>query len=284
MNVTKQSGSGWAIALAIALGLFGPGCVHHKEMLLPPPDGTVPRELSKVTLPPYVIEAPDVLQVDVILAPFPENLATNRYSTYLDPQPVNGQYLVKMDGTILLGIYGSVQVAGLTIDQARERVRDFIAEQAKKTKDILQVTVDVVAYNSKQFYVITDGAGYGEQVHPFPITGSETVLDAMGRVGGLPAVGSRRRIWVARRSPHADCPEQKLPVDWVAITQCGITATNYQVLPGDRIYVQAEAIFRIDNAMAKFLSPIERTFGIVLLGSSTVNSIQGRFPGGTGTR
>jgi len=265
-----------AFALLAGLLALGPGCFYHKQVLPPPPD-SVPRELVKVTLPPYVIEAPDVLQVDVILAPLTENLQNNQYSTYLAPQPINGQFLVKMDGTIMLGIYGSVQVAGLTVDQARERVRDFISEQAKKDKGVLQVTVDVTAYNSKQFYVITDGAGYGEQVYPFPITGSETVLDAMGRVGGLPAVGSRRRIWVARRSPHPETPEQKLPVDWIGITQCGNTSTNYQILPGDRIYVQAESIFRVDNALAKMLSPVERVFGVILLGSSTVNSINGRF-------
>src|SRR5947199_189530 len=83
-------------------------------------------------------------------------------------------------------------------------------------------------------YVIADGAGYGEQVYPFPITGSETVLDAIGKINGLPAVASKRHIWVARRSPSPDCADQILPVDWCAITQHGVTATNYQVLPGDR--------------------------------------------------
>ena len=42
---------------------------------------------------------------------------------------IPAQYLLA--GTIGLGIYGSVQVAGLTIDQARERIRAFLAEVTK---------------------------------------------------------------------------------------------------------------------------------------------------------
>ena len=57
----------------------------------------------------------------------------------------------------------------------------------------------------------------------------------------------------------------------------GVTQTNYQVLPGDRLYVQAQKLISIDNALAKVLAPVERMFGIVLLGSSTVNNVNGRF-------
>src|SRR5262249_33101479 len=65
--------------------------------------------------------------------------------------------------------------------------------------DILrELTLDVAAYNSKYYYVITDGAGYGEQVIRFPYTGNETVLDAVSQIQGLPAVSSKKRVWVAR--------------------------------------------------------------------------------------
>src|SRR5947199_70862 len=83
-------------------------------------------------------------------------------------------------------------------------------------------------------YVITDGAGYGEQITPVPATGNETVLDGIARIGGLPQVASKRDIWVARRSPQGG-PDQILPVCWEEITKQGITRTNYQILPGDRI-------------------------------------------------
>src|SRR5204862_5512953 len=142
--------------------------------------------------------------------------------------------------------------------------------------------IDVLAYNSKRYYVIFDGGGFGEQVIAFPITGSETVLDAISNVYGLSDVASKRNIWVARRTPHCGQPWQILPVDWIGITQHGITLTNYQVMPGDRIYVKAQKLVTIDTALARVISPIERVFGVTLLGSSMINQIQGRNTTGRG--
>src|SRR5262249_38411044 len=88
-----------------------------------------------------------------------------------------------------------------------------------------------------------------------------------------------KKIWVARASAH----EIKiLPVDYCNMVVRGQTATNYQIYPGDRIYVGSDPRILIDSNLAKTLNPIERVFGAVLLGSGTVNSIQGRFGWGGG--
>ena len=94
--------------------------------------------------------------------------------------------------------------------------------------------VDVAAYNSKFYYVITDGAGLGDQVVKLPIAGGETVLDAISEIGGL-GTSSTRDIWVARPSADHGGYEQRLPINWDAIVKKGITATNYQLFPNDRI-------------------------------------------------
>jgi polysaccharide export outer membrane protein len=293
------------ICLALLAGFFcgASGCytLDNPFAHLPvatPPDASVPRELCKVTLPPYVIEPPDILLIQVLIPPTTEDIAGIRYeegkpvelkdsqgrpiknpfSRPVGPQPIDGQYLVSPDGTVMLGIYGSVQVAGLTRDQARERVREFIAQVTGKKGEGLQVFVDVIAFNSKSYYIITDGAGNGAQLFSFPIVGSETVLDALAKINGLPIVASRHHIWIARRSPNGG-PEQILPVDWDNTTMMGAASTNYQVLPGDRIYVHSQALISVDNFLAKAFSPIERIFGITLLGTTTVNQIQGRGQG-----
>src|SRR5262249_43064777 len=135
----------------------------------------------------------------------------------------------------------------------------------KKYEDVLKDTfVDVIAYNSKVYYVITDGAGYGEQVYPWPITGNENVLDAIGKINGLPPVSDKKRIWVARRTPGPGAPEIILPVDWVGITQHGYFATNYQIMPGDRVYVKADRLRTFYTTLDKVVTPIERLFGVTL--------------------
>jgi polysaccharide export outer membrane protein len=238
----------------------GPGCQGGAHLGAP-----APRELAMASLPPYVLDPPDVLLIESTQG--------------LRDQPIRGQHLIRPDGTISLGIYGSVHVAGLTLDQARAVVGQVFAQRIKDF-DPRNLDVDVLAYNSKVYYVITDGAGYGEQVYRVPVTGSETVLDAIAQINGLPPVASKRKIWIARRTPGDGGPGHVLPVDWKGITQGGITATNYQVLPGDRIYVKADCLMRIDTALAKFLSPIQRVLGVTLLGGATVSSVSGA---GSGT-
>lgn len=280
----------WQIALLSGLLSLTSGCIFHDEMVVPPPpEGTVPTELNPVLLPRYVIAPPDILYIQVLQPPYNHYLPSERpkpgvdpaienrayFSNPLTPAPIDGQHLVQLDGTVDLGIYGSVQVAGLTTDQARERIRSFILAQTERKPDSLQVRVSVLSYNSKPYYVITDGAGYGEQVYSFPITGSENVLDAIARIGGLPQVASKRRVWIARRSPNGG-QDQLLSVCWEDITQRGITRTNYQVLPGDRIYVHSQKIIQTDVWLQKALQPIERLLGVTLLGANTVQTIEGR--------
>lgn len=240
-----------------------------------------PIETGKVSLPPYVIEPPDILLVETLAG--------------AGVQEIKGQHLVRPDGTIGLGIFGPVYVSGMTTEQAREAVAQAINSRldpeelrAKKVKRVeaKDINVDVIAYNSKVYYVITDGGGFGEQVRRFPITGSETVLDAISHIDGLPAVASKKRIWVARRTHGDHGAPQIFPVNWIGITQGAQVATNYQVMPGDRIYVHSQKLIRADSMIGKFLAPFERMLGVTLLGSSTVNSIRGRGPGfgGVGVR
>ena len=115
-----------------------------------------------------------------------------------------------------------------------------------------------------------------------PHTGNETVLDAISLIGGLSAVSSRH-IWVARPAPTECGHDQILPVDWNSIAKCGSTGTNYQVMPGDRIYVNSDYWKSFDSRVAKVLSPFERMLGFTLLGSSTVNSIKNGSNGGGGS-
>ncbi|HKB02796.1 MAG TPA: polysaccharide biosynthesis/export family protein [Gemmataceae bacterium] len=283
-----------------AASLAGTGCLGHDQFFTAPESpaaglgapANVPTELNMITLPPYAIGSPDILVIDVYTLPR-EALGP---ATVLSPQPISGQHLVRADGTVNLGVYGSVSVAGLTTDQAREAIRRHVYEQLRIMNASsggrttpppddpakLYVAVDVAGYNSKGYYVITDGAGFGERVYRFPYQGHETVLDALSNINGLPEVGSKRYIWVARRTPHPEHPDQILPVDYIGLTQHGITVTNYQILPGDRVYVRADKEFRIDGWLQKILTPIERLMGVTLLGSSTVHEIQNKRTQGTG--
>src|SRR5262249_28293464 len=103
-------------------------------------------------------------------------------------QAIAGEHLVRQDGTISLGAYGCLNVTGLTLAQAKCALERYLAQYLQDP----EIVVDVLSYNSKVYYVITDGAGYGQQVLRFPITGNETVLDAISNIAGLPPQASKK--------------------------------------------------------------------------------------------
>jgi polysaccharide export outer membrane protein len=330
----------WGGTVAAA-GLAAVGCATG-EVVRVPPVHDLPRELDKVSLPPYRVEPPDVLLIEAVKAvpkpPFkiepldvllvhlanpikdeplsglftvdpdgtinlgpaykgsvrvvgltiPEAkdaVEVHLKKTLNDPQVtvslaqsraaqrITGTHLVRQDGTVSLGTYGSVRVVGLTLPEVRAAV------EAQLSKYLLnpEVLVEVQGFNSKTYYVIMDGGGAGQQVVRLPITGNETVLDAIANVNGLSPVSSTHHIWVARPAPR-DCgaPSQILPVDWFSVSTRGDPTTNYQLMPGDRVYVDAQAAVVVDTYLARFLAPIERLFGVTLLGASAVNEVQGR--------
>ncbi len=183
---------------------------------------------------------------------------------------IRGEYLVRPDGTVGLGTYGSVRLVGQTLTQAKATVERHLARALVAP----EIFVDVAAYNSKIFYVIYDGGGRGQQVARLPITGNDTVLDAVSQLFGLSPVSSQYHMWVARPTPAADCREMILPVDWLGITRSANTGTNYQLMPGDRLYVRANPLIETDNWLAMFLSPIERVFGVSLLGQTAIQTLK----------
>jgi polysaccharide export outer membrane protein len=236
------------------------------------PDGTVNLGLAYGSVPVAdlsLTEARDAIEKHLKVN-FKEPKAVVSLAQARALQQIRGEHLVRPDGMVSLGTYGNVHIGGLTVPQAKDVIEAHLRNFLSKP----EVSVDVIGYNSKVYYVIIDLAGYGQQVIRLPLTGNETVLDAVAQLNGLPAAASKKRIWVARPAPAEMRCQQILPVDWCAITKGGSTATNYQLLPGDRIYVEGDPLIATDSFLAKLISPMERVFGIVLLGNSTIQNLK----------
>jgi polysaccharide export outer membrane protein len=184
-------------------------------------------------------------------------------------QPVTGQYLVGPDGSINLRAYGTVRVAGKTLTEVKLALEKHLSQFL----DSPEIFVDIAGYNSKVYYIITEGAGQGDNVVRVPITGNETVLDAISQIRGLSQLSSTD-IWIARPAPARFGCQQIMPVDWEAITKGGMTATNYQIMPGDRVFIAQDETVAWTNFIAKVTGPIERVTGLAGLGSSTIRNFQ----------
>ncbi len=177
-------------------------------------------EARMSSLPPYVIEPPDILELNVL------GNASDATSS------ISGQHLVGMDGKVNLGAYGQVYVAGKTIEEARDAIEMAVSQHGES----LQVVVDIFAYNSKTYYIITQGSGTGDNVIRVPITGNDTALDAIAQIGGLKSPESTE-VWIARPAPNGVGREKILPIEWDQIAQNGSAINNYQLLPRDRVFI-----------------------------------------------
>lgn len=176
---------------------------------------SLPRELDKRVAAPYIVEPGDVLLAQ------PANLDS--------PVRLPGDQTVLPDGTIELGRYGPVLVAGKTLLQIEADVR---ARIEPVTKEAGPISVRLVTRVSKVYYVLGEVNAPGA----FPLQGRETVLDALLAAGGLNDKSSRKFITLSRPTPADGC-RIVLPVCYNEIVQLGDTATNYQIAAGDRIYV-----------------------------------------------
>lgn len=183
-----------------------------------PPAG--PRELAKILHPAHVVEPGDVLLVQPVELDSPVRLPADQ--------------TVLPDGTIDLSPFGRPVVAGKTVADIERDVQQLVKKQAK---DAGTVTVRLIGRNSKVYYVLGEVNAPGV----FPVTGRETVLDGIIAAGGLTRKASERSIVVSRPTPPDGC-RIVMPVCYPQIVQLGDTSTNYQIMPGDRIYVPSQTL------------------------------------------
>jgi polysaccharide biosynthesis/export protein len=198
-----------------------------------------------------------------------EPVVTASLAEMATKQQIAGQHLVGPDGRVTLGSYGSVAVVGMTVDQAKAAIEHHLSQFL----DDPEISLDVFAYNSKVYYIVTQGAGQGDAVYRFPVTGNETVLDAISQINGL-NFNCSKRIWIARPTDEPG-QVQLLPVEWDAITSQACASTNYQILPGDRVFVAEDKMVALDTGLAKITAPFERIMGFSLLGVGTVTRFSG---------
>jgi protein involved in polysaccharide export with SLBB domain len=184
-----------------------------------PVPAPVPRELAMELMPPHLVEPGDTLLVQPVEFDAPVRLPPD--------QPV------QPDGTIDLGKYGRPIVAGHTLPEVEAIVRDAV--KAKEPKPVA-VTVRLLTRPGEVYYVLGEVNAPGA----FPITGNDTVLRAITQAGGPTRRASLQNVIMSRPTVPESC-RLVYPVCYKNIVQLGDTTTNYQLRPGDRIFVPSKS-------------------------------------------
>jgi polysaccharide export outer membrane protein len=209
------------------------------------PTGTtpgVPKDVEE-----YLIAPPDVLAISV--RPEPEILR---------------ELAVRPDGRISFDLIGDIEVEGKSVVQVQEEITRRISEYIVSPT----VVVTLAESNSRRFHV------FGEVMRPgsYPLIGRVTALDALGTAGGptrFAALSSGRLI-----RPRQE-EGQVYAVNFDSISLRGQADSNYELQPGDVVYVPPNASASLGYALQIIFYPLQQILG---LGGTAVRTIY--VPGG----
>jgi polysaccharide export outer membrane protein len=214
-----------------------------------------------VEAPLYKIQKGDVLYITVkAMTPdgfIADYLSTTRSNITSSGQGESGQFLfgydVNPEGNIILPVIGTLKVAGLTLEDSRR----FLQHKADSLFNKSTVECKLLSF---KYTVI------GEVHGPGTFTNSNnylTVLEAIGKAGGIGDYGNRDRVLVIR-------PTDKGPKTYrLNLHDKSILSSEaYYLMPNDIVIVepQGNKIFNVNLPTISFIfSAVTSTITMTLL-------------------
>ena len=272
MVVTSRTGLSAAVAAAVVLSapvLSGGGLRAEERINWLKSRGSVARNWparKSTPIEPMEVEAkatstpPASQQVPAPL-PVPSNLPPRVYRYRLAPgdrlvtsvfkiEGYEAQVQVLSDGTINLPRLGTVDVWGLTLDEARQRITNGYSQFLRRPLVYLdlveqrpvRVTVTGEVLRSGVFTLPVDSrGGVGPSGDPTGVGadggGWPTMVDVIQKAGGISATGDLTRLELLRASPTPGGPTQSYVFDYLTVLKNGGFAPNPLIYDGDSIRV-----------------------------------------------
>jgi polysaccharide export outer membrane protein len=139
----------------------------------------------------------------------------------------NGNHLIRPDGRITVNLVGEVMAAGLTPEELtgtlREKIKKYVVDP--------DVTVSVLAINSKRFFIQGEVNRPGE----YKLVVPTKVLEALVNAGGFRDFAKTKDIVVIREESGAT---QRLHFNYNDVIKGKRLDQNIQLKPGDIIVVR----------------------------------------------
>ncbi|MDP3844804.1 MAG: polysaccharide biosynthesis/export family protein [Oxalobacteraceae bacterium] len=178
---------------------------------------------------PYKIGASDILSIvvwdhpelasAVMLGKAPAGI--DGTTDALKPLPAG--FVVDHDGMVQFPYAGSLKLAGLTEEQARNLLHSKLARYIKDPK----ITLSVQAYRSKRIYIDGEVKTPGLQaINDIPMT----LVEALNRAGGLLPTADQSRIVITRT-------DISYPINLLQLVQKGVNPASIMLKNGDLVRV-----------------------------------------------
>lgn len=159
----------------------------------------------------------------------------------LEAPDLNTEARVTSQNSISFPLLGNVNVAGLTPQQAEQRIAEMLTEQYMHNPHII---VSVKEYKSQRVAVI----GSVKNPGTYELLGKGTLLDALALAGGL-ELNASDTVYVTRKT--SDGGEKSVQVDLDELLDKGDTSLNIPINMGDVVYVPEAGVFYVDGAVVK---------------------------------
>jgi polysaccharide export outer membrane protein len=194
---------------------------------------TSPRQPSAA--PEYHVAPPDVLAITI------------------RPEPALARKVtVRPDGYVSLDLIGDVYVEGKTVSEIRQAITDRITDYIVRP----DVAVDLVQSNSRKFFMF----GQVRRSGVFPLIGRVTASHALAHAGGATVLSAPDRAHLVRVTPTGGATTYTIRFD--DIVKRGDMTTDYELQPGDLIYVPPGYPAQIGFAIQWIFYPIQAILGL----------------------
>ena len=232
----------WVVALAALLATGCSGVEYTDINAAVLASSNVERRLDKINKR-YRLGATDAVQIIVRNGP-----------------ELSGQHSIRPDGYVTLQLLGDIYIEGMTPMQAADVLTTALQVYIRE----VDVTVRVVGFNSKKYFMFGETPGVGQ--HAFD--GDVTVLSAFGRARGVTTRAAWDRIRLVRATATT---RQIFKINLADIVKTGRWETNVQLKANDVIYVPPTVLARIGYVIDSVLFPVRSLIGAMF----TVQNVGG---------
>lgn len=204
----------WMIAL-IALGMTS---LHAQESGSAAGSGQL--EAAPYSQRPYAIQAKDTIEVRVFEEP-----------------DLSFQQRVDSDGQIVVPLLGKLTVGEMTVREAESYIeRRYIEEQILLDP---QVTVDIVSYSIKQYYVFGEVRAPGMKTFP-PETTSLDIIQVISLAGDFTEFARRSAVEIKRVGENGEEATIEVDVEDIIEGKASLAEEareKYRIYPNDIVFV-----------------------------------------------
>lgn len=242
------------LMMIVSIGFCLHSCMSAKESIyavnLQPGADTVP--VAKYSSE-QKIQVSDVVQVLVNGLDPQVVMEFNMQGQAGNMQGVGGRGMgqrVSVAGTIIVPHLGQVAIAGMTVEDASEKIRVGISRYIKEPT----VLVSVLNYKVSVLGAVRSPGQYTVQ------TDRLTILDALAQAGDIQFSGLRDRVWVIREV------DGKRTYQQINLNKSELfTSDVYYLKNNDVVYVQPNAMSAFFGSNTALFSTIGAITGIIAL-------------------